>query len=288
MFEDSNKIYDNLVNEELHLWNKKQVQLFRFNGLDIPFSPQWKRIAINLSGGADSACLTFFLATIIKENNFDCKIDVITHVRCWNTRPWQGPVSVTVYEKLCSMFPDVMGDRHENFIAPELEHAVSGLIFPDTYDPTFMRSGDQISVGQYNQYCIHRFKLDAIYNATTMNPRTVDFPKKMSDREKDPKDGIGRDLLVSYYDSFMLRPFNFVEKTWVIAQYHLYGITDLLECTRSCEGDITHKKIKMNVPSLSDYTPSTTVPLCGDCFWCLERSWATAKLPSTLEKLKNV
>lgn len=287
MFEDSNSIYKRLDGIESDLWKKMEVQLFRINGLDLPFSPKWKKIAVNLSGGADSACLTYLLSKIITENKFDCKIDVITHVRCWNTRPWQGPISIKVFDKLKLLFPEIINERHENFIAPELEHAISGFLFPDLVNTGMMRSGDQVSVGQYNQYCIHRFNLDAVFNATTMNP-DVDFPKKMPDREKTAEDGVCRDLMVRYYDSFMFKPFTFVDKTWVMAQYHLFNLNELLESTRSCEGDVTASKIRMIFSNHQEYKPGRIVPLCDSCFWCLERKWASDKLSETLEKLKDV
>ena len=69
MFEDSNAIYGKLNEIEQSIATKHEIQLFRFNGLDIPFSKHWKKVGINLSGGADSACLTYLLCKIITENN---------------------------------------------------------------------------------------------------------------------------------------------------------------------------------------------------------------------------
>ena len=63
-------------------------------------------------------------------------------------------------------------------------------------------------------------------------------------------------------------PFRFVDKSWVVNKYKELYIIDLFELTRSCEGefeDITYK----------NYTPGQYVPICGECFWCKEREWAT-------------
>lgn len=286
MFEDSNAIYTKLNDIEQTIADAHEIQLFRINGLDIPFSNKWKKVGINLSGGADSACLTYLLCKIISENNFDAKIDIITHVRCWTTRPWQQPISVLVYEKLKEMFPNIISDRYENFIAPELEHGVTGYIYED---PVYKRwhSGDQLSVYNFNKYVSYRYKFDAIFNATSKNP-PIDFPKKMDNREKDAKDGETRDLVISTEGQFLCHPFRFVDKSWIIAQYHLFGIVDLLNITRSCEGDVTAKAIKETISSYREYIPGMKVPECGTCFWCLERNWATSKLDETLEKIKNV
>lgn len=288
MFEKSNAIYRRLTAEESETRSKHNIQLYRINGLDIPFSPSWKKIGINLSGGADSACLTYLLCKIITENNFNCKIDVITHVRCWTTRPWQQPISIDVFVKLKNMFPNIIGNRHENFITPELEHGVSGLVFKDLVYKDMMRSGDQVSVAGYNQYCLYRYKLDAVFNATTHNPPNTDFPKKMDDREKSVDDGVLRDLIIENSGVFLCHPFRFVDKSWVLAQYHLFKITELLDITRSCEGDVSHKRINPTIPDYTRYSPGMTVPECGSCFWCLERDWAKSKLEETLGKLKNV
>jgi hypothetical protein len=287
MFEDSNSIYRKLTDTELAVAEKHKIKFYKYSGLDLPFSPNWKKIAVNLSGGADSACLTYLLCKIIDRHQFNCKIDIITHVRCWTTRPWQQPISVKVYEKLKKMYPNIIGDRHENFITPELEHGVSGYIYKD---PAFNEdhSGDQLQVSGFNLYSAHKFNLDAIFNATSANPPGTDFPKKMKDREKSAKDGVLRDLVMYFDERFLFHPFRFVDKSWIIAQYYKHKITDLLETTRSCEGDVTHPVIKDIVPDFKSYHPDIDVPECGTCFWCLERNWALSKLNDTLEKIKDV
>lgn len=286
MFEDSNNLYRDLSEPNQLVAKEYDMKLYRFSGLDIPWSPRWKKIAVNLSGGADSCCLTVLLCKIIEKYQYDCKIDIITHVRCWTTRPWQQPISLMVYDKLKEMYPNIIDKRHENFIAPELEHGVTGYIYTD---PKFNKehSGDQLQVSSFNAYCGFKNKFDAIFNATSLNPPGTDFPKKMMDREKTAKEGVTSDLII-FDGGFLCHPFRFVDKSWIIAQYYKYKITDLLKLTRSCEGDVTHPVIKDVVSNYKDYTPGMDVPECGSCFWCLERNWALSKLTETLEKLKNV
>jgi hypothetical protein len=285
MFKDSNALYHTLGDAENAIKVQHDVQFFKINGLEIPFSPQWKKIVMNLSGGADSACLTYLLCKIITENNFDAKIDVITHVRCWTTRPWQQPIGLRVYNKLKEMFPNIVSQRYENFIAPELEHGVTGYIYEDPIYKTW-HSGDQLSVQNFNRYMSYRYKFDAVFNATSKNP-PIDFPKKMDNREKDAKDGDIRDLIICTDERFLCHPFRFVDKSWIVAQYYYFGIEDLLNLTRSCEGDVTHKNISPVVPDYKSYSPEMEIPECGTCFWCLEREWAKLVLNETLDKLKN-
>jgi hypothetical protein len=286
MFEVSNSIYHNLDEKEQLILEKYQVKFFKFNGLEIPFSPLWKKIAINLSGGADSTCLTFLLCKIIEEQSYDCKIDVITHVRCWETRPWQQPISLLVFNKLKELYPNIINNRNENFIAPELEHGVTGYIYKDIRFNKD-RSGDQLQVNSYNNYCAYKNGYSAVFNATSANPPGTDFSKKMQDRDKSAEEGSITDLLMSSEGKFLSHPFRFVNKAWIIAQYYYYGLTDLLETTRSCEGDVTHKVIKQVVSNYKEYSPGIKVPECNTCFWCLERNWAFTKLTETLDNLNE-
>lgn len=276
MFEVSNKLYDLIPAE-----HTDKIKSHNIYGLDIPFSPSWKNIGINLSGGADSACLAMLLATIITENNYDCKIHVITFVRCWQTRPWQEPIGHDVYNKLKTMFPNTFAGRYENYIPPELEYGVSGPIING-------RSGDQIEGSSFNQYISYKHKFDATFNATSKNPKAEGFENRMEQRDKDPENGELTDVIYYSKGAYFCHPFRFVQKDWIIAQYYLHNAVDLYNTTRSCEGDINDgNAIHLVVPTLESYNPSIEVPTCGKCFWCLERNWAEAQLEKTIDQLNN-
>lgn len=260
-FIESNEIYKKLTDTE--------IQLYNFNGLDIPFNPKWKRIGVNLSGGADSSCLLALLGNIISKNNINCEVHIITHIRCWNTRPWQAPIALDVYTKFLQLFPSIKFVRHTNYIPPELEW---GAIGPITLDEERRpRSGDQICVGSFNNYITTKEQLDAVYNATSQNPIGKNFPGGMENRNKLAADGVLKDLILQKDDFCVCHPFRFVEKSWIVSQYKIMGLMDLYNTTRSCEGNITHPNISKQVKK---YKFGDYVPLCGECFWCLERSWA--------------
>jgi len=285
MFNLSNKLYELLDNTIPDHKSKGKITYHKINGLVIPFGPDWQNIGINLSGGADSACLAMMLATIIKENNYPCKIHTLTFLRCWNTRPWQGPVGIQVYEKLKTMFPDIVVARHENYIPPELEYGVIGPIING-------RSGDQIEGRSFNDYISWKHKFDAVFNATSKNPNEEDgFDNRLKDRDKSPEDGELQDVVIYNKGSktYLLHPFRFVQKDWIVAQFYLHNATELFETTRSCEGDINDGQAKEVLPNgLDDYKPGMYIPLCKYCFWCLERNWAVGKLNETMEKIKHV
>tara|TARA_B100000900_G_scaffold416281_1_gene451039 strand:+ start:9622 stop:12114 length:2493 start_codon:yes stop_codon:yes gene_type:complete len=240
---------------------------FTHDGLNIPFNPDWKRIAVNVSGGADSCLLTYLLCKHIHENNIDCKIDVITHSRVWTIRPWAGPVSVNVYNALKEKWPNIIGERLVNYVPPELEHSTLGNIVND-------RSGDQIIVQSYNDFAAAQNNYSAIFNATTKNP-SMDVPAEDRMLNRD-HNAFGFDEFACIYNNYwQCMPFIATEKDWVVKQYKDLGILDLYTTTRSCEGDGRH-----GGPLLGKdywwfkYNADEPVETCGKCFWCVERKWA--------------
>ena len=273
MFKDNNKLYNYLPNNGF---------LTRIGQLDIPFDRTWKRIGVNLSGGADSALLMYLLCKIIIDNKLDTKIDVITYQRCWETRPWQGHISRKVYMWFLNNFAGIISKRHTAYIPPELEHGVIGPIVNG-------RSGDQIIVGSFNRFAAWEHKFDAIFNATSMN-----FDDGRSDRMKNRhKEATAGNLLDVWtpnkgVDTIFVLPFKFVKKDWIVAQYHIQKITDLYNLTRSCEGDINHHDIvKAACNSFKDYTEGMYIPTCGQCWWCEERAWAEAQVQKTITEILN-
>lgn len=272
MFEKNNSFYDDL-----------NIACATISKLDIPFDPSWKRIGVNLSGGADSALLTYLLCRTFTQLELDIKIDVITYTRCWETRPWQGFVSFQVYNWLKDKFPNLIQNRYLNYIPPELEHGVVGPIING-------RSGDQIIVGSFNKYAAYNYYLDAVYNATSKNPDDL-REDRMQNRDKDVEDGNVLDLWMpnTKSDTVFVHPFRFVKKDWIVAQYHIFNILDLYKLTRSCEGDINHHdNVREACGHFKDYKPGMHIPECGECWWCEERTWAESRVPDMLKEINEL
>jgi hypothetical protein len=231
------------------------------DGLPIPFNPSWNNIAIGLSGGADSALLTYLLCSAITANT---TVHVISHTRMWKTRPWQSWDSINVFNWLTKKFPHINFKRHTNFIAPEIEYGTIGPSLKDEYGKSV--SGDNIESRAFAEYVCHWNTVDAFYNAVTRNPRGLDL-SGMKERDIDPSIDNQHLLISQHMNGWACHPFRFTEKSWIIRQYHRLTILDLLEITRSCEGEFTHI-------DYTNYTPGQYVPVCGECFWCKEREWA--------------
>lgn len=272
MFEENNKLYKSLP---------QSVQLHRINHLDIPFDPKWKRIGVNLSGGADSALLTYLLCKIIEENQLETKIDIITYTRCWTSRPWQGFISMQMFNKFKSMFPQIIQERHTAFIPPELEHGIIGNIIND-------RSGDQIIVGSFNTYISWEKNFDAVFNATSKN-YDDSREDRMLNRDKDAENGKLLDVWYKKGNQVVFcYPFKFVKKDWIIANYYLHNILDLLSLTRSCEGDIKmHDIVKHYCEDFTKYVPGMYIPECKECWWCKEREWAHSRVENIIKEINN-
>lgn len=241
------------------------MSFFDADNIKIPFDNNWNNIAISLSGGADSALLAFLICNHIRNNNLKhITVHCISHIRCWKTKPWQKFDSLKVYNWLTQEFKTINFERHTNFIAPDLEYAVTGPSLTDEYGKKV--SGDNIQIRAFSEYICYLNNVDSYYNAVTKNPKDVDFAG-MPERDIEPTESNQHLSLMNHMGRWAAHPFRFVEKSWIIKQYYRLGLKDLLNITRSCEGEI---------PDLNyeTYKPYQHVPTCGECFWCKEREWA--------------
>jgi len=235
--------------------------LLEVDGVKIPFSHNWTNIGISLSGGADSALLLYILS-----NYFTCNIHVITQIRCWKTRPWQEYHSLQVFEWFQTNFPKKNFTRHEGFIPPDLEWGRIGPTITDEYGK--LKSGNQIILRSHNEYICHKEKINAWFAAVNRNPNI-----KLDGALKDRDDGHILPIF-NHMNTVICHPFIKTRKDWIIQQYYNFDILDLLDLTRSCEGD------KIDYPEIfgdldfTTYIPGQYVPECGKCFWCNEREWA--------------
>jgi 7-cyano-7-deazaguanine synthase in queuosine biosynthesis len=238
------------------------MQEVEIDGLTIPFDESWKNIAISVSGGADSALLAYLICNFAKDHN--TTIHIINHVRMWKTRPWQQHDADKVYNWLFQRFYHTPFVRHTNFIAPELEYGNIGPNLTDEYGKKV--SGDNIQQRAYAEFICNKNNIDAYYNAVTRNPRLALF-NGMCERDIDPTEDNSHLRLMRHMNGWAIHPFRFIDKSWVIKQYRRLEITDLLDLTRSCEGEFADI-------NYTNYEPGQYVPTCGECFWCKEREWA--------------
>jgi hypothetical protein len=221
------------------------------DGVEIPLDHSWKRIGISLSGGADSALLSYLILS-----NTSADIYFTTQVRKWKTRPWQRYVAKEVVDWFKQRFNNQIVHL-ENFIPPEMEEPHTTYI-TDEYGK--LKPGNRIILRAYNEYVVHTHQLDAWYAGVNLNPG-------------EPLENAPLDRNVAAIPAMLIHmgipvhhPFINVQKDWIVRRYAENGIVDLFDITRSCEGefeDLDYKNYKLH----------QTVPVCGKCFWCLEREW---------------
>lgn len=223
----------------------------------------WKKIGLSVSGGADSALLSWMICNIISKENLDIEVHVISHIRMWKTRPWQKYDSLKVFSFLKEAFPTLNFIRHENFIAPDIEYGNIGPAIKDEYGN--MKSGDQITVRSHAEYICATQNLNAWFAALTMNPDNDSITNGMPDRVHQHQDV--NKLIIEQQGTYICHPFLYTTKDWIVKKYKEFGIINLFNITRSCEGEFSEL-------DYTNYKPGQAVPECGKCFWCQEREWA--------------
>jgi hypothetical protein len=132
--------------------------------------------------------------------------------------------------------------------------------------------------------------MQAVFNATSQNPNMDPPPAdRLLARDKLAADAVPHDLVFQLADSHSMicRPFAFVQKDWILAQYQLFDATDLQAITRSCEGDLSGDLRGIVDPLTYEYDPSEDLPICNTCFWCKERQWATIRCQAVVDELRQ-
>jgi 7-cyano-7-deazaguanine synthase in queuosine biosynthesis len=222
--------------------------------MELYLKESWSRIGISVSGGADSALLAYL---ICKNVSTTTEIHITSQIRCWRTRPWQEHFADGVIDWLKQKFNNKFY-VHKNLVPPEMEEPNTTLI-KDEYGK--MKPGNRIILRSYNEFIANKYKLDALYAGVNMNP-DIDIPGKVAERDEGH---IAPHFVHNEVD--ICHPFVYTKKDWIIQQYYENNIVDLLNLTRSCEGEFEGL-------NYTTYTPGQHVPVCRECFWCKEREWA--------------
>jgi hypothetical protein len=261
-----------MKNIEVLFQNAGYKDIYNIDDVYILLNPNWRKIAVSVSGGADSAILLFLLSSLIDKNNLSIDIHVITNIRMWKSRPWQRKNSLDVFNYIRNKFPKINYARHENFIAPDLEFGNIGRSIKDSNGN--LKSGDQITVIAHAEYVCCTNNINAWFAGITKNP--PDISNGMDDRNADFSGDI-KELIAVRDNIYACHPFKYITKKWIIDQYRKQNLIELLNITRSCEGDnIAYPDVFKGLDYKS-YKETDTVPECGICFWCKERQWALMK-----------
>lgn len=233
------------------------------HGVFFPFDFSWTKVSIAVSGGADSALLAYLICDLITKNNLNIELHIISNIRNWKSKPWQEYHSDQVYNFLTLKFKSIKFIRHKNFVPPELEWGDRGPTLIDEYGKTV--SGDNIELRAFSEYICFKNNIDAYFNAVTKNPD--DLKNGVPNRYLEPNKENIHMLVMQHMNKLAVHPFRYTTKDQIIKLFNHLKLLELLDITRSCEGEF----LDLNYIS---YTPGQYVPVCGECFWCKERAWA--------------
>lgn len=287
---------DNLTKRNLkfvyeNMSEKSKNFAYSINGVPIIFDKRNEDIAITLSGGADSTMLLFLLCNIIRTQELKTKIHCITLLRFTEDRMYLEDVVNGVVEWMRAKFPEIEILQHLGFIPTALEMTpladlTTGLTRTgaiNDFQEVIKRgaTADVYAVNSYSVYIRRRYNIGWQYDGTTTNPEHSvgerSTPVFRNPRELTLADLRGACTLTEYYgidekpnNTLTNSPFEFIQKNWVMAQYKNFGIEDLLELTRSCEGS----NIALNARfGKGNWTTRGSDYVCGHCFFCDERKW---------------
>jgi hypothetical protein len=201
-----------------------------------------KRIGIKLSGGADSAGISYMIFKTIHDKKLDTEVVIITTEH--NDKPYQRIYSNKVLVWLREEFPLVKVIAH-------ISNNTDGMDYSDAQDIVLDRA--------YNE-----FKIERHYNGITQNP-----PRELSEQFEEEGMGEFDDTRFGHFAQWNgdyhhpgYRPFINTDKKGVASIYEQYNLLNTLFLeTRSCE-EVT-----------LDFRKH-----CGKCWYCKEREWGFGKL----------
>lgn len=287
---------DNLTKRNLKFVHENMSDMSRsmtqvVNGVPIIFDKRNEDIAVTLSGGADSTMLLYLLCSIIKMQALKTRVHCITLLRFTEDRMYLEDVANSVVSYMREKFPNIEILQHFGFIPTALEMTPladlkTGLIRAaalQDYAEVIKRgaTADVYAVNSYSIYIRRKYNIAWQYDGTTTNPEhTVDLkntPVFRNPRELSEVDLKGAYTLSQHYgvaeegrNTLTNSPFEFIQKNWVMAQYKNFGVEDLLELTRSCEGSTTSLN---RIFGAGNWTSRGSDYVCGKCFFCNERNW---------------
>jgi hypothetical protein len=232
---------------------------------DLVFKPNYKDVAVKLSGGADSAIVYYAVCNHYKNTN----TNVYALTMGTAAKPWY-PQGAT---KLIRIVKELTG------VAP-VEHYVH-------YQPEEGAAAYSQGIARMDELAIKRFELDAIYSGLTINPPISEMKEYFAHTHQ--QFGLDQTRVLAHIEgrddtrdtteepTFFtkrygersvdrIRPFINKNKQ---AVYRAYQTCDMMEklypYTYSCE-------------TIPDNYDTMDFVHCGHCFFCLERYWGFGRI----------
>lgn len=208
----------------------------------IPYSDNWDKVLVQVSGGLDSGLMLFLIVKTLKEKNSKAKVVPIS---------FEVPTKAKNLESARAIISKVKSLLGSELFLDSLEvHIPIEHCDIDRKDAFFKDTLFKIK---------QELGISFEFNGNTKNP-----PEGIRRDFRDDQDRqFGRDDRKSIYNApKSASPHALVTKKGIVYLYKKLNIlNELAPLTLSCDMDITEIK-ERNLP----------VP-CGECWWCRERQW---------------
>lgn len=233
------------------------------------------KLAVGISGGADSTSLLYLLGRLIKDEGLN--ITLTPHTFLHHGKPWNPAVAKRAAEKVQELLGVTFEEHVFKDFGPQGPTQEIKQVFVDKFN-LFTR---ELTTGPTKQF-------DRYYGATTANPNfgvlrehpDCDTARNVAYFEPTiSPDGL-ISVNVNQTASPNMSPYKYVDKKMTATVYVTYGLGEsLLPYTRSCEllaeqtknfqhncstANFQHNNAKDNGSGKDYYV----------CWWCQEREWA--------------
>jgi hypothetical protein len=228
--------------------------------VDFTIPKKYKKILINVSGGADSALLLYLTIKYLKNNGMD---DVeVNAMTCANSAKgnWNARKAADVIHHVITRSEFENFNMHYSFYRDEQQANYFNEVFEDL-----------LRKGVFDLF-MHGTTANPLESTIVINSKGIPIDlreKALPDRDKKNYDLLYENI-VDGIEYGMANPWYNVDKRFIADQYDIFNLRDdLLPITRSCEFRLENAGIK----KLLNNDEFENTP-CGVCWWCLERKWA--------------
>jgi hypothetical protein len=129
---------------------------------DLVFKPNYKDVAVKLSGGADSAIVYYAVCNYYKKSY----TNIYALTMGTASKPWYPVGAANIIKRVYEL----------TGVAP-VEHFVH-------YQPETTASGYASGISDMDELAVKRFELDAIYSGLTVNPPISEMKEYFKDNHK--------------------------------------------------------------------------------------------------------
>ena len=205
----------------------------------------FKKIGINLSGGADSSLLLFFTCRKLKQLKSNAQLNLITGVH--NLRPtniWNAEEIVELFKE---RFPNLNWGEH----------------YVDYYDKDHEKDKPN-KHRKHEDKLRNENKIEVLFHGRTANPDEKEAIKNNLLYKRETirdKNSHNRKIYHERHGKPFYGPFDNEDKRFIAEMYNKFNLMeDLFPITASCV-------------EYAEETDYFTKP-CKKCWWCREKKWA--------------